>query len=72
MLSVDEMEKELWPEFVSRGKLGSGSWTQAWCFPSVVAVTKVTCLQRTSVSGSEYGEGQEARCHHLKLCLNQK
>lgn len=33
MLSVDEMEKELLPEFVSRGKLGLRFWTQAWVFP---------------------------------------
>lgn len=62
MLSVDEMEKEPLPESVSRGKLGSRSWTQAWGFPSVVAATEVTCLQHTFISGSEFREGREARC----------
>ena len=72
MVSVDEMEKEPLPGCVSRGKPGSSSWTLAWHFPSVVNITKVTGSRHTSVSGSESGEGQEARCHRLKLHLNQK
>ena len=72
MVSVDEMEKEPLPGYVSRGKPGSRSWTLAWHFPSAVNITKVTGSQHTSVSGSEFGEGQESRCHHLKLYLSQK
>lgn len=35
--------REPWPGCVSRGVLGSGSWTQTRCGPSAVAVTEVTC-----------------------------
>lgn len=72
MVSVAEMEKEPLPGWVSRGNLGTGSWTPVMAFPSAVAITEVTCTQRTSISASEFGEGQEARCHRLKLHLNQK
>lgn len=72
MVSVDEMEKEPLPGWVSRGNLGTGSWTPSWRFPSAVAITEVTCAQHTSISASEFGEGQEATCHRLKLHLNQK
>lgn len=41
-------------------------------FPLCGEITKVAGSRHTSISGSEFGEGQEARCHRLKLHLNQK
>lgn len=71
MVSVDEMGKSS-ARMCQQGKAWLKLLDPGMAFPLCGEITKVTGSRHTSISGSEFGEGQEGQVSSPKLHLNQK